>query len=196
MTAHLFNPSDIISIIGLLATIKLACATDSIYESVAMWLLLYFVKNVIETTLKSHMSAAAHITQLSPRLAPLNRWSNKNPLRSNPEILNYFVQKCANNKAIAEMNSKIYRYIPPVHVILMQCADDLSAKPCKEADVYDKSTFNDFFIEGTDPPVCHRFGNTGYTVTSRLDRHCFYGAVAASSSKISNQTNTNNQVAF
>lgn len=56
-----FDLSNPISIIRFLANFKLELDTNSIHEKAAMSLLPFFVNNAMATTLKSRMSAAAHV---------------------------------------------------------------------------------------------------------------------------------------
>lgn len=62
MNEHCFDPRNLISIIGFLATFKLTCDVTSIHEGAAMEVLLFFIKNSLSATLYSCMTAAAHIT--------------------------------------------------------------------------------------------------------------------------------------
>lgn len=69
MKAHFINPSSPITIIGFIATIKLECDTNNIYEGEFIRVLPFFFTNVLATTLNSRISAAAQIT---PVVASVN----------------------------------------------------------------------------------------------------------------------------
>lgn len=62
LKAHVFDPSSSIYIVWFCATSKLSCDTNDIYESAAMWILPFLIKNTLETKLNRHISAAASIT--------------------------------------------------------------------------------------------------------------------------------------
>lgn len=64
MKVHIFDPSDPISIIGILATFELACNTKNIQEGAARWLLPSFVNNALATKHNGRMPAAAHVRLL------------------------------------------------------------------------------------------------------------------------------------
>lgn len=59
MKAHLFHTSNPIFIIWLLATSKLRCDTNTIYERAAIWVLSFFVKNGLATT-QPHVFRYSH----------------------------------------------------------------------------------------------------------------------------------------
>lgn len=62
MKAHFFDPSDLLFINGLLATIKLACKANNIQGGGAILAVPFLTKNALATTLNIYMSAAAHVT--------------------------------------------------------------------------------------------------------------------------------------
>lgn len=53
------------------------------------------------------------------------------------------------------MDSALLRYTQPSNMTLIQYADDLFAKLCKVADVYDESILDDIFIKGVEAYICH-----------------------------------------
>lgn len=53
------------------------------------------------------------------------------------------------------MEPLILHYTQPTSMTLKQYADDLYAKSCKVADVYDESTLNNSVVEGVDIFSCH-----------------------------------------
>lgn len=66
------------------------------------------------------------------------------------------LRKIATDQEIAKINSAVLRYTKPTNMTTRQYPEDLHAKPCKVADVYDESTLNDIFIKGVDFTICHR----------------------------------------
>lgn len=63
MQAHFFVLSYHISIIGFLAAFKIACSTNRLDEGVAMWVLLFFVKNALALSLNNRVFAATNLAQ-------------------------------------------------------------------------------------------------------------------------------------
>lgn len=55
------------------------------------------------------------------------------------------------------MDSAVAPYTPTAHMNSLQSANDLYLKPCKVADICDKSTLNDIFIENVDLSTSERF---------------------------------------
>lgn len=64
MKEQLFDPSNSISIIEFLTTFNLVCDTSHNHERAAMWLLSFFFRKILATTLNSSISAAAHINMI------------------------------------------------------------------------------------------------------------------------------------
>lgn len=67
--AHFFVPSNLVLIIGFLATFELTCDTKRVYAEAAMWVLPFFVMKALTTTVNSGLSAA---TQIAPVVASVN----------------------------------------------------------------------------------------------------------------------------
>lgn len=155
MKAHFFDPINPISIIGFVATFNLACDTNAIYESAAIWLLPFFVKNILATTLNSRMPTAAYINLVAASVSTTEPLIQKHSQRQYPKVVNCLLMKLANYEAIAELDSKIYCHMRPAHMTAMQYANDPYAKSCKIVYVYEESTLNEIFIEGVDPTICH-----------------------------------------
>lgn len=59
---HFFDLNSLISIIGFLATYKLACDTNNMHEEAAIWVQPSFYKTAFATTLNSRMSGLDYIT--------------------------------------------------------------------------------------------------------------------------------------
>lgn len=131
MKAHFFDPKDPISIIGFLATFKLACDTNKIHEGVAMWVLSHYLKDTLANALNSRMCAEDRSASLpaSERNEPRSR----KLLRSYPEVVNYLFKKISTDQAIAENDAAILRYMQPSGMTQQQYADDLVVKSCKSA---------------------------------------------------------------
>lgn len=64
MKAHFTNPRDPFSIIGFLATLKLACDTKRIHEGAAKLFLRFVVKKVLATTLNSFISTVKYVASV------------------------------------------------------------------------------------------------------------------------------------
>lgn len=70
-------------------------------------------------------------------------------------MVNYLIKKDATHDAITEYDIVILRYVQPDNTNSQQYDDDLVAKLCKIADVYDEGILNDVFIEGVYKFICH-----------------------------------------
>lgn len=91
MNAHFFNPKDPILVIACLATLKLACDTNYIHETAAMWLLTHFVLEMLIIVLNRRIYAKNRLATLvalvhnqKPRFRQL--------LRSYPEVINLLLK--------------------------------------------------------------------------------------------------------
>lgn len=91
------------------------------------------------------LSASVRCDKTRPR----NFW------RSYPEVVNYLLKKFVTDQAFVEYDATILRYMQPTNMTSQQIADDLIAKSCKVADVYEQSTLNDVSIEGVDASIRH-----------------------------------------
>lgn len=69
---------------------------------------------------------------------------------SHLKAVNCFLVRYATDAAIAKYDVTILRYMQPASTTPQQFVDDLIAKSCKGADVYDMSTLKDVFIESID----------------------------------------------
>lgn len=97
MKAYSLDPSDPISIIGFLSTFLLACDTNSLHESAAMWILPFFVKNALATIVNSRMSAADSINLVVASVNSTEQLIQKNLLRSHSELVNCLLKKFSND---------------------------------------------------------------------------------------------------
>lgn len=146
MKAHFFDPSDQVSMIEFRAILKLVCDMNNIHRKVSLWLLLFFVKNDQTTTLNCVMSAAARNTSVVASVNTIELLIQEKILPSYLEVVNYLLKKIANDRAIAEVESRILRCSRAAHMNLMQYVDDLNAKICKVAGVYDELALNNIFV--------------------------------------------------
>lgn len=96
------------------------------------------------------MSAAAHIFPVEALVDTTWPLIPKKLLQTFLEVFHYPLKKFGNNQALANMNFKIWCYIKLTQITLMKCADDFYANSCEGADVYDKSTFKDIYVELVD----------------------------------------------
>lgn len=155
MDAHFFDFSDPVSSIGFLTTFKLVCDTNKIQKRVPIWILSFFAKNKLESTLCSRLSAA---TDIAPSVAPV---LSAEPLReslllqSYPEVADYLFKTFANDQTVTGIDSAILLEIQTRNMLPMPYAYDLFAKSCKVAGDYDESTLNNIFIGGVDSSILH-----------------------------------------
>lgn len=101
------------------------------------------------------MSTATHIAPVFASVNTVKPKTQKNFLRSCPEVVHYLLQKFANNQTITEMDSAILGYTKPANITPIQYADDLYDKSYKVGYIYDESTLSDIFIEEFDFSICH-----------------------------------------
>lgn len=88
----------------------LKCCTNRIHDEVARWVLLFFAKNALASSLNSCMLAANNIAIAvvsAPSAMPLKQ---KKLLWSYLNALSYLLTKFASDSAIAEMDFPILRY--------------------------------------------------------------------------------------
>lgn len=67
--------------------------------------------------------------------------------------MNSLKKKYAREKALAENDAAIVRYVEPPNLTRQQNADISSVNSCKLADIYSESTLNDVFIKGFDASI-------------------------------------------
>lgn len=90
------------------------------------------------------------------RFAPLaallrnNQHQSRKLLRSYLEAVNYLLRKYASDKANAEFDGAILRYMQTANMTFQQHADNLIAKSRTFADFYDEGAPNDVFIKGAE----------------------------------------------
>lgn len=89
MEAYFFNHGDPIHIIAFFASFKLACDNKRIHKRVAMRFRIFFVKNAIDTTLDSCMSATTHIAAVAASVNTVEPTEQEKLFRSYPEVVNY-----------------------------------------------------------------------------------------------------------
>lgn len=68
-------------------------------------------------------------------------------IRPYPKVANYLLNKYALDQATSEYDAAIFCYMLQAKLNSQQYANDLTAKSCKEAEVYDKECLNDVLIE-------------------------------------------------
>lgn len=88
----------------------------------------------------------------SPIAASVRNTDNRSRkrLRSYLKVVNYFLKKLVKDQAITEFNAAILRYMQQANMTPQRYTEDLVAKSCKVADVYNKGTLNDVFLEEVD----------------------------------------------
>lgn len=106
---------------------------NRIHEEAAMWVLPFFGKHALPSTLNGRMSQTTHIASVVASLYTAEPTTQKNPLCSYLEAVNYLLKKVANDQAIAEMDPAMLRYTQPAKTTLVKFADDLYDKSCKSS---------------------------------------------------------------
>lgn len=110
-----------------------------------MWVLPPYFNDTLAKALISRMCASDKYSHIAASVRNVGNQSLK-LLQLYPGVVNYLLKKLATDQAITEFDVAIWRYMQLVNMTPRQCADELVAKSCKTADVYDKSTFNEAFI--------------------------------------------------
>lgn len=114
-----------------------------------MWVLSHVEHETHVNELYSCMHAKNSIApySISVRNQEQKSW---NILRSYPEMINYFLKEIAEKQAIAGYDAWILEYMQQSSMTLQQNADDIIAKSCRVANVYDECKQNNVFIEDVD----------------------------------------------
>lgn len=107
--AHFLDLSNIISIIGFLATLKLACDTNRIPEGAEVWVLPFFLKNAPATLLNSHIFAATNIPPVVAFVNTVEPMTQKKFLCPYLELIYYLLKKFANDQATSKMDFAFLR---------------------------------------------------------------------------------------
>lgn len=76
-------------------------------------------------------------------------------LRSYLEEVNYFLMSDAADQPIAEYDAAVLCNMLPANMTTQQYADNLVAKSCMVADVYDGEALKEEFIEGVEESIRH-----------------------------------------
>lgn len=140
---------DPVSIIGFLATFKLAFDTNRMKKRAAKWLLPHYVNDTLSSALYSRMCFEENSSFFSALVRSVGSRSRK-VLRSCPEVVNVLLKKLATDQAIADFNATIFRYAQQANMTAQQYANVSCAKSCPVADVYYEGIHNNVFIEGID----------------------------------------------
>lgn len=124
-----------------------------------MWVLPFFVKNALVLTLNSRVPATSTIAHALASVQVAEPLRQKQLFRSYPEVDTYLLKKFTNGQAIAGLDFSISRHSQASSTNTMQYAENLYAKSCKVADVYDESTLNGILVCGVDSAICHCLSN-------------------------------------
>lgn len=103
MKAHLFDPTDPISIMGFQPAFKHACDMNRIHEGAAMWVLLFFVK-ALASNLNSHLSSATNNAPAVTTVQLAEPLKQKKLLWSYPKVVNYLPKMFTYDQAIAKVD--------------------------------------------------------------------------------------------
>lgn len=155
MKARFFDPKDTVSIVGFLATFKLARHTNKTYERAAMLVVPHIVKEPIANALNSCMCARVRTAPLAATVRYNKAWP-RNLFRSSSNFVNYLLKKYVTGTAIAIHDVTLLFYMQPASNIPQLNTDSLIAKSSKVSDVYGESTADDLLIEDVDASIRHR----------------------------------------
>lgn len=108
-----FYPMDPVSILEFLHPIKVACDIISI-QGAAIWLLPYFMK----------MLAAAVLTARLSLKSKSSHHSYKEVLTTYCQVVNHLLETYPRDDIIAEMDSRVARYIRPSNISPLQFANE------------------------------------------------------------------------
>lgn len=149
---NFLNPKSLVLIVGNLANFKLLCGANHINKEAAMWDLPHFVHETPTNAINSLIYAINSIAPFAASVRNREKRSQKQS-RSYPKVGNYLFEKFARNQTIAEYDTSILRYVKPLSMSTQNCAEDIIAKLCKEAEAYDESTRNDVYIKVVDSSI-------------------------------------------
>lgn len=107
--AHLYDASDPISVIGLLAAFNPACDINRVYEEGAMNILPFSVKITLASAWNSRRLVVTGIAPVAASIQSAEPLRQKKLFWSYPGVDNYLLKEFANDQAIAAMNSAILR---------------------------------------------------------------------------------------
>lgn len=140
------SSKELILITVFLATFKIVCDTNNIYEAAAKWVLPHFVYKPPANAPNSRLYAE---NSLAPFIVSVHNQEQRcgKLLRPYTEALNYLFKKLAMDQAVAERDHSILRYIQPPSISLQQYADGTIAKSCEVAEMYGERTIASVFIE-------------------------------------------------
>lgn len=100
-----------------------------------MWILANYVNKIHTNALKSCKCATDKSSLIATSVRNLD---NRYRFRSYAEVVNYLLKKFATEQAIPEFDAAIIWYMQPADMSSQQYADNLVAKLCEVADVYDE----------------------------------------------------------
>lgn len=107
----------------------------------------------------SSIFASTHIEPVIASENTLEPRKQKKRHRSYPEVDHLF-REIVEDQAISKTNFAVLRYTQPVNMTLKQYADDLYAKSCIVADVYNNATLRDTSIKGMSYSIYRSLANT------------------------------------
>lgn len=92
--SHKFITFSSVSVLNFLSAFKLACSTNGIDESAAIWIFHFFIKGSFAAALNACWSLKSTSQSSTPR-------AKDGMLRTYAEVVNYLLQTCATNDVIA-----------------------------------------------------------------------------------------------
>lgn len=131
MEAH-FSIQKTRSIIGFLAAFVSACDSTETHEGALMWILPHYVQKSLANALNSRMFAKFRLAFLAVSVRNEQHWSRKLLCLYQGRV-NYFLNTCATDQAIADFHTYILRYKHPAGTTFQQYASDQFVKSPKVA---------------------------------------------------------------
>lgn len=122
-----------------------------------MWTLFHYVKETLANALYSLVACAWKSVHLHLPYPPATE--TKGHVSYFALTRSYLLIKYAWDQAIAENDVAVQRNVQPSNMTMERYDDDLNAKSCKGAGVYNESTLNDVFSEGADASIRHSLRN-------------------------------------
>lgn len=113
--AQFFDPGDPASIIGFLATFKLAWDTNVIHKEAATWILPHHVGERLANECNSRMCAMNKSSFITVSVCSVDNQSRE-LLQSYPKVVNFLLMKFSNDQAIAEFVDAVLRHMQPANM--------------------------------------------------------------------------------
>lgn len=134
---HTFDPFGLISILGFLKKLKLACDTNGKHENAPMWLYHLFMNRSLYAALKARLSAHPTSRKASQKMNVQLKY-----LPTYPHVVNFQLEKYATYEQIAEMESAITLFGELATMNPSPYAEGLVKMTLRYRDVYEEYAFS------------------------------------------------------